>query len=303
MKTFSTGVAIALLIAACSLAAAQESANKNAEKAAEQRTIRQEKRAEKAKDRERGKTTHADKAVTEYFAGKMMLMDQSTIELAKMAEQRSSNPQVKQFAKMLVDEHTKCRQKLEKRAPEVVALTDLNNAAISKTAGYHGAENDDKEADAIDNPAKAAKDPARNKDGTERLVGNGPVDPDGVDAHSRMHGNAMNPTHRILAIDRQATNNYIQSTTEMLAKFDGNDFDMGFLGFTIGSHTWALSELKAMSSVGDEEFQKLISDATVKTEQHLIKAQELSKEFEKAFAQRGNAPQPTATVGQAPVPK
>lgn len=303
MKTFSTGCAIALLTAACCISTAQDSATKNSEKAAEQRNIRQEKRAEKAQNREQDKTTHVDKVVAEYFAGKMMLMDQSTIELAKTAEERSSNPQVTQFAKMLIDEHTKCRQKLQERAPDIIGVTDLSNSTTTQTAGFRGTADPDTQDDAVDNPAKAAKAPAREPDGAERLIGNGPVDADGVDRHKRLHGNLTNPVHQILAIDRQATENYVKSSTEMLKKYDGQDFDMGFLGFTIGSHTWALSELKAMNSVGDAEFQKLIGDATEKTEQHLAKAQELSKQFEKDFAQRGNAPQPTDTVGKSPVPK
>lgn len=301
MKTFSTGCAIAILMAACSFAAAQDSATKNEGRAAEQRNNRQEKRADRAQNQ--GKTTQADKAISEYFAGRLMLMDQSTIELAKFAEQRSTNSQVKQFAKMLIDEHTKCHEKLQEKAPEVVTVTDLKNAGTTQTAGFRGTIDPATQEDAVDNPAKAAKDPARNPDGSEKLVGNGPVDTAGVDGHPQLNGKAKNPIHRILAIDRQATDNYVQSSTEMLNKYEGQDFDMGFLGFTIGSHTWALAELKAMDKVGDEDFQKLISDATAKTQQHLTKAQELSKQFENDFAQRGNTPQSATTVKPAPVPK
>jgi predicted outer membrane protein len=305
MKKFSTGCAIAMLSAACSLAAAQDSSDKNVEKGAEQRNNRQQNRAENAQRDEHKPKTLADKMVTDYFAGKMMLMDQSTIELAKLAEQHSSNPQVKEFAKMLVDEHTKCHQKLQECAPDVVGVTNLKTTTVHQTAGFRGTTDadDQNKEDAIDNPAKAAKNPARKPDGSEQIVGNGPVDPDGVDRHKRMHGVAMTPVHQILAIDRQATDNYIQSTTEMLQKYEGQDFDMGFLGFTIGSHTWAVAELKAMDSVGDEKFQKLISDATTKTEQHLMKAQELSEGLEKDLAGFGEVVRPEQSVEKAPVPK
>lgn len=303
MKFFATGVGITLLTMACSLSIAQEPANRNDTKDADQRSERQERRAERAKRREQGRMTHADKVVLDYFAGRLMLMDQGTIELAKMAEQRSSNPQVRQFAESLIDEHTECRQKLQERAPGVVDITDLSNRVVTRKAGYRGDKNSDDESDAVDDPAKAAKDPSRNPDGTEKIVGNGPVDPDGVDGHKQMHGNVMIPVHRILAIDRQATDNYVQSATNMLKEFEGADFDMGFLGFTIGSHTWALSELKAMDAVGDEEFRKLISDATSRTERHLATAQKLSEQFEKDVAQRGNTSQSAGSAGQTQNPQ
>lgn len=303
MRMFSTGFGITLLTVACSLSTAQEPANRTDAKDADERSERQERRAERTQKRQNGKMTHADKVVMDYFAGRLMLMDQSTIELARMADERTSNPQVRQFAESLVNDHTECRQKLQERAPSVVEITDLKNRVITQKAGYRGNKNSDDESDAVDDPAKAAKDPSRNPDGTERIVGNGPVDPDGVDGHKKMSGNALSPVNRILAIDRQATDNYVQSATNMLKEFDGQDFDMGFLGFTIGSHTWALSELKAMDAVGDEEFQKLISDATSRTEQHLAKAQELSEQFEKDLAQRGNAPQSADSAGQTPNPK
>ena len=156
MRMFSTGFGITLLTVACSLSNAQEPANRNDDgKDADQRSERQERRAERAKKREQGKMTHADKVVSDYFAGRLMLMDQSTIELARMAEERTSNPQVRQFAESLVNEHTECRQKLQERAPSVVDITDLKNLVITRKAGYRGDKNSDDESDAVDYPARS----------------------------------------------------------------------------------------------------------------------------------------------------
>ncbi len=304
MKAFKQGFALTLMGLACTAAIAQDTKNKDTETPAQKRAARAEARAEARADRARtdDDTTliNAEKNVAEYFAGKLLLMDQSTIQLAQLAEERSMNEKVKQFAKMLIDEHTKCSEKLRECAPGVVRVTELNSGGTTRSAGFRGTTDPDDKADAVDNPAKAAKNP----DGSERLIENEPADRDREEGRKRTQTtNEMTPVHQILAIDRQATENYIQSTTEMLEKYQGQDFDMGFLGFTIGSHTWALAELKAMDSVGDEKFQKLISDATMKVEKHLMKAVELSKEFEADSAQRGNTTRPVNSTDDAPVPE
>lgn len=304
MKVFRQGIALALIGLACTAAIAQDTKGKGKETPAQKRANRTEARADRDSTDEGTALKQDDKAIAEYFAGKLMLMDQSTIQLAQLAEERSTNEKVKQFAKMLVEEHTKCSEKLRESAPGVVSVTELQSEGTTRTAGFRGTTDADDKADAVDNPAKAARNPARNPDGSERLIGNGPVDKDREDGSSRTQtAQAMTPLHRILTIDRQATENYIQSTTEMLSRYQGQEFDMGFLGFTIGSHTWALAELKAMDSVGDEKFQKLINDATTKVEQHMMKAEELSKELGADSAQKGNTTRPTTSNGNAPSPE
>lgn len=239
MNVFRQGIALALIGLACTAAIAQDTKGKGRETPAQKRANRTESRADRDSTDKGAVLKQDDKAIAEYFAGKLLLMDQSTIQLAQLAEEKSTNEKVKQFAKMLVEEHTKCSEKLRESAPGVVSVTELQSAGITHAAGFRGATEADDKADAVDNPAKAARNPARNPDGSERLIGNGPVDKDRVDGSNRkQREHAMTPLHRILTIDRQATENYVQSTTEMLSKYQGQDFDMGFLGFTIGSHTW-----------------------------------------------------------------
>ena len=306
MKTFTTGCALALLGLACTVAVAQDTTNKKAETPKQQQRLkRAEARAERARNADEEKLKrHSDKAVAEYFAGKLMLMDQSTIQLAKLAEERATNVKVKEFAKMLIDEHTKCSEKLRESTPCIARITELDSVVITRTAGYRGNPDSDDKANPVDKPAQAATNPERNSDAAEKSDGDVATDTNEEDGKKRVRAaNEMTALHRVLAIDRQATRNYIQSSSDMLGKYQGQDFDMGFLGFTIGSHTWAVAELKALDSVGDEKFQKLITEATMKVEQHLTKAQELSKEFENESAQRGNAARPETSTGTPPVPE
>jgi len=304
MKIFKQGIALALIGLACTTAIAQDTKNKGKETPAQKRADRAEARADRRTTEGGAELKQDDKAIAEYFAGKLMLMDQSTIELARLAEERSTNEKVKQFARVLVEEHTKCSEKLRESAPGVVGVTELHSAGITHAAGFRGASDADGKTDAVDNPANGEKNPAGKPDGAERLTGNDPADKDRAeDSKHNRAAHAMTPLHRILNIDRQATENYVQSTTEMLNKYQGQEFDMGFLGFTIGSHSWALAELMAMDSIGDEKFQKLVSDATTKVEQHMMRAEKLSKELGSDSARTGNTARPTKSNGDAPVPE
>lgn len=308
MKVFGQGIALALIGLACTAVSAQDAKLKDRETPAQKRADRAEGRADRLSTAAGAEQNRDDRAIAEYFAGKLMLMDQSTIQLAQLAVERSTNESVKQFASMLVEEHTKCSEKLRECAPEVVGVTELNRTGITHAAGFRGAVDADEKSDAVDNPAKGGRKPARNParkpDGAARLRESDPADKERADDRKRLQETqATTSLHRILNIERQATEHYVQSTTEMLSSYQGQEFDMGFLGFTIGSHTWAIAELKALNSVGDDKFQKLISDATTKVQQHMARAEELSRELGADSAQAGNTTRTKTANENAPVPE
>lgn len=276
---FKQGIALALMGLACTAAIAQDTKIKAKETSAQKRADRAEARADRLSTNAGENQKVDDKAIAEYFAGKLILMDQSTIQLAQLASEKSTNEKVKQFAGMLVEEHTKCSEQLRESAPGVVIFTNLQSAGITHAAGFRGDTIGDEKSDTVANAVK------------------------GETGNSTKSARAMTPLHRILTIERQATDNYVRATTEMLSQYDGQDFDMGFLGFTIGSHTWALAELKAMDSVGDEKLQKLISDATTNVEQHMMKAQELSKELGIETGKTGNTARQTTSEEETPAPE
>ena len=208
MKVFRQGIALALMGLACTAAIAQDTKIKGKETPAQKRADRAEARADRLSTDAGADLKHDDKAIAEYFAGKLMLMDQSTIQLAQLAETKSMNEKVKQFAKMLVEEHTKCSEKLRESAPGLDAVTTLQGGGITRTVGFRGTTDADDKSDAIDNPAKGDRNAPRNPDGAERIIGNGPVDKDSAEGNKRTQtAHAMTPLHRILTIERQATAN------------------------------------------------------------------------------------------------
>lgn len=96
------------MVACLSLATASVSFAQESEK---EEQSSQQKSSEQSKE---GKLSAMDKAWVQMAA----LADKAEIQLSKAAEEKASNDRVKQFAKMMVDEHTKSSQELQKIAKE-----------------------------------------------------------------------------------------------------------------------------------------------------------------------------------------
>ncbi len=56
-----------------------------------------------------------------YFVDKLLLANHSEKELSKIATERSQNPEIKQFAQTLIDDHTQFDEQLAQIAPQAVA--------------------------------------------------------------------------------------------------------------------------------------------------------------------------------------
>lgn len=98
----------------------------------------------------------------------------------------------------------------------------------------------------------------------------------------RVAGNtvAMVP-HELCKIAEKACENSLAMTKEMLTQYEGNDFNMAFLGQQCVAHTMMLAELKAIESDGPKELNEFAKEARNKVQEHLEKCKKLAKQIEK----------------------
>ncbi|MCA9110015.1 MAG: hypothetical protein KDA52_08725, partial [Planctomycetaceae bacterium] len=163
--------------------------------------------------------------------------------------------EVQQFAEMLAQQHSRLNEQLQQFAPNVSdAVLLTGNAGTLRESGFRGELQGERRTD------REQQIPEPQILETER--------------------DEKDLVTSLLRIDRNALQNYLDSSQKMLKQYEGQDFDMGFLGFQIGSHTWALAELDAMGSVGDEQFQEIVNDSRDQLKKHLQKAQQLAKQLE-----------------------
>ncbi|WP_037254155.1 DUF4142 domain-containing protein [Rhodopirellula europaea] len=91
---------------------------------------------------------------------------------------------------------------------------------------------------------------------------------------------------QLCQIADQACDNAMKMTKDMLTKYEGQDFQMAFLGQQCVAHTMMLAELKAIESTGPQELQPVAQEAISKVEKHLEKAKQLAKKLEDDEKQR-----------------
>ncbi len=180
--------------------------------------------------------------VKEAIIQKLRKANEAEIELANLATQKADNEEVKQFAQMLVQDHQACNQKLQQKTGQD---QPGQRPAIQAQAN-------------------------QNRAGQNQIAGQTP---------SSGSQSATVPKE-LVQIAEQACENSLKMTKDMLSNYDGQDFDMAFLGQQCVAHTMMLAELKAIESAGPQELQPLAQEISQKVQQHLEKAKQLAKKLE-----------------------
>src|SRR5690606_29439460 len=92
-------------------------------------------------------------------------------------------------------------------------------------------------------------------------------------------GDSLNegPLGKMLEICREAKQNELQMSQQMMQSKQGKDLDMTFVGTQIVCHQQALAELRALDGVGSSEFQQIVQQAEQVIERHYQEAQELAR--------------------------
>lgn len=208
------------------------------ERRANLREERQEDRQDRRDDATRPPRRDANQADTADLAAWLALGNHAEIELAKLAQSKSTNDDVKQFAGKMVEDHSAMLKRLQQFMPE------LSAAEVEQSAAPRPA------TDPVDENGRREVRQAR-----------------------RNHG-------PLLQIARQAAANELQMTRDLLDQYQGQDFDMGYLGQQICAHTKMLACLHAMKNQGDAAFQQTVAAGIKTTAAHMKMALTLSHQLE-----------------------
>lgn len=223
--------------------------------------------------------------VTEAIAQKLKHANEAEIELAKLAMEKSSSEEVKQLAQTIVKDHQACIEKLEqlpKTQPQAkgqvrqAAAQQLQEAGQKlQDAGERLEAAQERQADQDRQTSQAQTRDQNRSDAADRQTTQNRSSTQGqVQSSSQM------VPHELCKIAEQACENSLQMTKELLNEYEGQDFDMAYLGQQCVAHTNMLAELKAIESTGPQELQALAQEASTKVEQHLEKCKQIAKKLE-----------------------
>ncbi len=200
--------------------------------------------------------------VREALVMKLQKANQTEIELAKMASEKTDNDQVKQLTQTIIQDHQALQQK----------LSQLDKNASNQTRSGQGG--------AVTTSQPGAQTTRGNTQGQQNRQVQGTTQGNQAFAGNQQSMQQARVPQQLCDIAEKACENAREMTMEMLSKYEGQDFNMAFLGQQIMAHTAMLAELKAIQSVGPEDLQSIAQEAITKTEQHLDKAKQLAKKLE-----------------------
>jgi len=178
------------------------------------------------------------------------IANQEEVAMAKFAESKSKNQDVKDFAKMLVSDHQNFLKKLEKFAPEASRdgyLTERNENATNETKQTTTTQ-----------PKK---------------LGEVNVSVDQTNA------NAEGSRLDFVALHRELAENCIRQTKDAWSKKDGNKFDECFIGAQIVKHAEMKNKLTVFERHTSGELRDVFMAGRETTEKHMKRAEEIMKKL------------------------
>ena len=195
----------------------------------------------------------ASQEIEHYLANCLLIKNKAEVELSQFAQQQAQNPEVKEFAQMLVKDHQQAIQKLQ-------ALAGAQGAGrAAQRPGANGQIDAQATTPATERPRQAL-----NQDADPSLTSTRP-------------GGQNNALNQLLELDRQITQRNQEMIREELQAKSGPEFDMCFVGAQIGSHTHMLAALDVIGQRAQGELRQFVQEAQPVVQRHLDHAKQIAK--------------------------
>jgi predicted outer membrane protein len=208
-------------------------------------------------DAQRTTTTTAQgqgNKLDQHLAACLTLGNQEEIALAQFAQERAQNPQVKQFAQMMIEEHQQAVSQLQKAVPQLASLNlQLKGAEGSTERG----------AETSTTRATTNEQAASTTDGAQRAKSaQGSADP------------------QMLELGRAIKEECLALTQAELGRKQGADFDKCYIGQQLVSHTAMLAELKAGQRFASNQLKPVLQQGAQMAEHHLAQARTIMEQLD-----------------------
>ena len=234
-----------------SLAMAQQAPTKNAQP--------QEKAGQTAKEGHRAHWMNSDQQLATCVA----IANQEEIAIARFAEEKAHNAEVKEFAKMLVEEHQSFLQKLQRYAPDATKDNFLNETAqTTRDESREAAGAKVKVQPAVEKSAASSDDKAK---GTIQQTA-------AVEVQAGHHLD-------FIQLHREIATECLRASKQELSKKDAKEFDECFIGHQIANHAAMRSKLVVFERHASGDLKQVFAAGLETTELHMKKAESLMKKL------------------------
>ncbi|TWT95264.1 hypothetical protein Pla108_34080 [Botrimarina colliarenosi] len=191
--------------------------------------------------------------IQEALVKKLTKANDAEIELAKMAQEKTDNDEVRKLTKTIIEDHKALNESLQ----QVSKQQGNDRNSPNSNSNDRGQTNQN---------ANQANRPQLGQNQGRPMTANGQP--------------SETIPQQFCDIGEKACDNALKMTKDMLKDYDGQDFNMAYLGQQCVAHTMMLAELKAIQSEGPQELKSVAEKAITKVEKHLKTVKQLAKDLE-----------------------
>jgi predicted outer membrane protein len=218
---------------------------------------------------QQGRPGDAKQEVEQFLAQCLLTKNQGEVEIAQFAAERSQNPQVKQFAQMLIQDHRAAVQRLQGLTGAQASTQPDGNI---RPAGFTGQE------------------------GRQQTAQPGAVQAGGSTRPSAGGGDAA--LRELATIERQVAERSQQALREKLQSKQGAEFDQCFVGSQVFGHMQMLATLEVVQQQASGQLRQLAQESHPKVKHHLEQAEQLAEQLTSGANRSTGGQQPQSTQRQ-----
>lgn len=212
---------------------------------------------------QRGASPSPSGNLERHIAVCLTLGNEEEVALAEFAQGRAQNPQVKEFAQMMIEEHQKAISQLQQVAPEIAALDlELTSQANENVAP----------GGAVSDPARAGEARSASSPSTSQAAGNQRTLASGATAGGE--------DQQMVQLAREIKQECLNLTQAELGRHEGVKFDKAYIGQQLVAHIKMLAELRAVKRHASGQLQPIVQQGVQMTEHHLAEARQIMEQLE-----------------------
>jgi len=222
--------------------------------------------------------------------------NEAEIRISEVAQQKAQNQQVKQFAQMMVDEHTKLGQQLQQAARNDENAEGRSSTTIEERTTRRPVNPNEPERRVRPNAPGAPPENGNEQGATgtspddsnvaflqeeERPLRNRPAArTTEIQTETRGAAGMRGGANPAVAFHEQIKQECVASFTKELNSKQGAEFDKCYLGGQIMAHMAMIDTLKVADQYASADLKQTLQQARQSSEQHLQKAKDLMKQVE-----------------------
>jgi len=232
--------------------------------------------------------------VDHFFAGCLLAKNKAEVELSQIALQKSENPEVKQFAQKMVQDHQKMIQQLQPLAMQGGASRSTSSTLGSSSESRgRSATTEGRTSDTSALPGSSGASQTIPPSGTSATIPSADATAgtttSGTATTTAGMGNSA--VHQLMQIDRQINERALQVARDDLQQKSGAEFDKCYVGNAIIAHVHALAALEVIGKQTQGALAQVAQQAQPDVQQHLDHAKQLMKQLESQSGATGTQAQ------------